>query len=130
MPTTGDLLVMSDKSVEGGSWPPAFRLTGPELTGWAGYDSFFNACLLAAGRGKFYTVSNGKKRNSLGRSSRKTLGGIIRTRCDYPAGTLACIHADARHADPNIARWGNRELAGRQRNPFQSHSESLDWNAE
>ncbi len=24
----------------------AFRLTGPELTGWEGYDSFFNACLL------------------------------------------------------------------------------------
>ena len=24
----------------------AFRLTGPELTGWPGYDCFFNACLL------------------------------------------------------------------------------------
>ena len=45
LPYTGDLLV-ERKVGRGRIVAPAFRLTGPELTGWSGFDCFFNACLL------------------------------------------------------------------------------------
>ncbi len=45
LPYTGDLLVERQVG-RGRIVASAFRLTGPELTGWEGYDCFFNACLL------------------------------------------------------------------------------------
>src|SRR5208282_4803239 len=45
LPYTGDLLVERQVG-RGRIVASAFRLTGPELTGWAGYDCLFNACLL------------------------------------------------------------------------------------
>jgi len=45
LPYTGDLLVERQVG-RGRIVASAFRLTGSELTGWAGYDCFFNACLL------------------------------------------------------------------------------------
>jgi hypothetical protein len=45
VPYTGDLLIERQVG-RGRVVASAFRLTGPELTGWAGFDCFFNACLL------------------------------------------------------------------------------------
>ena len=45
LPYTGDLLIERQVG-RGRIVVSAFRLTGPELTGWAGFDCFFNACLL------------------------------------------------------------------------------------
>ncbi len=45
LPYTGDLLVERQVG-RGRIVASAFRLTGPELTGWEGFDCFFNACLL------------------------------------------------------------------------------------
>ena len=45
VPYTGDLLVERQVG-RGRIVASAFRLTGPELTGWPGFDCFFNACLL------------------------------------------------------------------------------------
>ena len=45
LPRRGNLLVERQVG-RGRIVASAFRLTGPELTGWAGYDCLFNACLL------------------------------------------------------------------------------------
>ena len=45
LPYTGDLLVERQVG-RGRIVASAFRLTGPELTGWPGFDCLFNACLL------------------------------------------------------------------------------------
>ena len=52
LPYTGDLLVERPVG-RGRIVVSAFRLTGPELTGWVGYDSLFNACLLRRPARKF-----------------------------------------------------------------------------
>jgi hypothetical protein len=45
LPYTGDLV--AERQVgRGRVVASAFRLAGPELTGWSGFDCFFNACLL------------------------------------------------------------------------------------
>ena len=60
LPYTGDLLVERQVG-RGRIVASAFRLTGPELTGWPGYDCLFNACLLRRPQREFWSDADSER---------------------------------------------------------------------
>ena len=73
LPNKDDQLVIERRVGRGRIVVTAFRITGPEFTGWPGCDCFFNACLLRRGPREISITSTTGRKPSAGPKRRKTL---------------------------------------------------------